>query len=700
MSEIGEVIETWPKRARTEEAPPCSSTQPRSYSLDISKENDRAFSRAKILSGKIHSLYNEFPEMKYILDFENLKVNVETAVEKYAAEVEESKNTIALPDELVRKCIAFLGKGHYGSVALASKKLHRFYKEEFGQESEYIEMATSLNLASHCLNELCTSLKEKDEILKAAAMNGNVEFLRYAVSNGYDLFQLVKMNRKRQYSAVLYHVSENEQNFSSKLVERGHLHVLKYLHEELSHYLGLQRYCKPAIQHGQLQILQWLKRIGCMDDNDLDFDFVDFCRYAIKSGKLQVLQWLLQNGYRIVGCGYEIIADAVRSESLEMIQYCFDEGFNRVQNNFVQEALKQTKDVKVFRLMYDLGYDFRGIGGWYHTASAEYFEIFKFLRSISIPWDDDIMRKIVKLGTLEMLQYAYEEGCSYTTHGEEYNVLFGSDKFSFAKLEYLVETGCKFDLDDPLNYSLVERRELAVLDYFIGIDSIFDNALLKKMFEHGEPWFEGISYLLEKGKNLEKFKSIEEVFRTRHSIDGIKYFHSQGLPWCLDPSRNNQLLSEIACFNDLEDVKWAFENGCKGGNLVPYVEEEWGRGGVRCLSNPNWRVNKRFFDENGMLHNPCLGETERRIEILVNAKEIDAKNAQDIGASHLKSIYSWFHIDFTILKSLIDHGYSFSSVSEKKSVTKEAYKYCCENSQNEDYRKRLALFVGMGVRGI
>ncbi|GFH55540.1 hypothetical protein CTEN210_12016 [Chaetoceros tenuissimus] len=701
LSVIGEVTETGRKRARREEAPPCSST--RSCSLEVSNENDRALSRAKKLSSKIHSLYNEFPEMKFLIDFENLKLNVEAAVEKYAEEVEESKNSITLPDELVRKCLAFLGKGHYGSIALTSKKLWKTYKEEFGRETGYLEMATSVDLASHCFNELCTTLKEKDEIIKAAAVNGNVDFLRYAVSNGHDLFQLVKMNYKRNYGVEgLHYALENEKKYSSKLIERGHLHVLKYLHEELNHFLGLQRYCEPAIQHGQLEILEWLLSIGCLGDDDLDFDFVDFCRYAIKSGKLKVLKWLLQRGFRIVGCGYKIIADAVRSESLEMIQYCFDEGFNRVQNTLVQEALKEIKNVKVFRLMYDLGYDYRGIDGWYHTASAEYFEIIKFLRSISIPWDDDILREIVEHGTLEMLQYAYEEGCSWTTHGEEYSVLFGSDEFSFAKLEFLMETGCKFDHDNPLNYSLLERRELALLDYFIGIDSIFDNELLKKMFNHNgsEPWFVGISYLLEKGKHLEKFRSIEEVFQRRHSIDGIKYFHSQGLPWCLDPSRNTQLLSKIACFNDLDGVKWAYENGCKGGNSIPYVEVECGSSGMRCLCNPNWRVNKIFFERNGMLHNPSLSETESRMEIFVNAEEIDAKNAQEIGASHLKSLYSWFHIDFAILKILIDHGYTFRSISEQKSVTKEAYRYCCEHSQNEDYRKRFALFVGMGVRGL
>lgn len=39
-------------------------------------------------------------------------------------------------------------------------------------------------------------MKEKDEMLKAAAVNGNVDILRAAVKDGYDLFPLVAMKKK------------------------------------------------------------------------------------------------------------------------------------------------------------------------------------------------------------------------------------------------------------------------------------------------------------------------------------------------------------------------------------------------------------------------------------------------------------------------------------------------------------------------
>ncbi|GFH47870.1 predicted protein [Chaetoceros tenuissimus] len=94
----------------------------------------------------------------------------------------------SLPDEVLSNCLSYLGQGHYGSIGLASKKLHKAYKAKFGRETTYLEMATSVNLARYCLNILCKSLEEKDNMLRAAAVNGNIDILRAAVTDGHDLF--------------------------------------------------------------------------------------------------------------------------------------------------------------------------------------------------------------------------------------------------------------------------------------------------------------------------------------------------------------------------------------------------------------------------------------------------------------------------------------------------------------------------------
>ncbi|GFH46247.1 hypothetical protein CTEN210_02721 [Chaetoceros tenuissimus] len=697
------ILESGRKRARTEEAP---------TSTDSSSGNSYRDERVTQILNSLSDLSNEFPEIKLIIDFENLQANVETAVEKYAKDL-ETKNRkdiiltnygqgkvplYSLPDEVLSNCLAYVGKGYYGSVALTSKKLYEAYKKEFGNKTAYLEMATSVNLANYCLSELCTNLQEKDEFLKAAAVNGNIDVLRCAVSSGYDLFPLVAMNY-RSYDTYKgrvekYIANEDSANNivkSFKLVQRGHLHVLKYLHEKLNHNLGLQRYCKPAVQYGQLEILQWLQSIGYLGNAPLHTE-ADYCNYAIKMGNVEVLQWLLQNGYEIKAPMFSIhgsiLADAIRSKSVEMIRYCYSLGYNDLLQHSIEEAIIEARNKEVFRVMHDLGYDFGWIDERWCTACADYnFEIIKFLRSISVPWYDDFMKEIVKFGTLEMIKYAHEDGCPWTTCpiGVEYSILLNTSRWSIEKFEYIKDNGCSFDYDESrdymLQYSLIQKKNFKVLDHFIGKNHEFDNEIFIKMLkrepwneglEDNEPWFEGISHLLENSKHVENFKSLEEVFHERQNIDGIKYFHSLGLPWCVESSRNTQLLSKLACYNGLDDVKWAYENGCIGGDLVPYIDEEWDSDEIR--QRDEWTANQAFFEKNGLL-------------------------SQEFKDALSESEHLFFRIDLTSLENLVEDGYTFCSPSEKKSVTKEAFNKCCQHPySNKDYRKRFIIIQRIGIK--
>ncbi|GFH55542.1 hypothetical protein CTEN210_12018 [Chaetoceros tenuissimus] len=710
--------------------------------------------RAKKISTRLSVLLKEFPELKFVIDFENLQAITETAVVKYVEEKEAKKRKnqlhmnygqktvplYSLPDEALSNCLAYIGKGHYGVVGLVSKKLYEAYKGEFGSETAYLEMATSVKLTNHCLSELCKTLEEKDEILKAAAVNGNVDILRAAVKNGYDLFPLIAMKKKTQHeydndsvdeddinsdrkarvtTFDVYYIGEREKKNLlpskkvnlSKLVERGHLHVLKYLYQELNYFLGLQRYCYPAIQHGQLKILEWLDSITVMKTSALHLGYMDngtlsnkgYCDYAIKSGNVEVLKWLLQNGYEI--SSLDVLPKAIRTNSIDMIQYCFDIGFDDLRGDSVQDAIKETKSVEVFRKMYELGYEFRGIKEWYCRASPEHFEIIKFLRSISIPWNDGIMKDIVADGTLEMIQYARQDGCPWTNRGAEYNFLFKNHRWSLDKLDYLIDNGCILDYEhssDLIN-TLTKKKELVLLHYFVGKNASFDNKLFRKILNdwYCNMWTEGISYLLEKGKNVENFQSIEEFFHKHTGFDRIKYFHGLGLPWCVDSSRNTHLLSKIACYNKLDDVKWAYKNGCKGGDLVPFVKEEWEEYGIR--HEAKWRENQAFFEENGMLDKTILKKNEFSYLNSKNAQEIGDAKVQMLSSSQILRPHSaWFILHYSLLRTLVDHGYTFRSKLEKESVTKKAYIECCNDWYNdqtfEDCRKRLALFVNMGVR--
>ena len=185
MSTSGKFSESGRKRARMGEATSFASVGNKNDDDDGLKEASASNAlRANEISNKLSALLKEFPEMRFIIDFEILQANVETAVVMYEEEKEAKKHETqllmnygektvplySLPDEVLSKCLSFVGKGHYGLVGLVSKKLNETYKKEFGRETAYLEIATSVKLANYCLNDLCKCLEEKDEFLKAAAV--------------------------------------------------------------------------------------------------------------------------------------------------------------------------------------------------------------------------------------------------------------------------------------------------------------------------------------------------------------------------------------------------------------------------------------------------------------------------------------------------------------------------------------------------
>ncbi|GFH46318.1 hypothetical protein CTEN210_02792 [Chaetoceros tenuissimus] len=722
-----EPIESGRKRARTENAPcllATSSSTSSSSSDDIRTiemqiEKDDATStftpiidvkkRAIELSTQLAALSKDFPEMRLMFDFENLQ-KVETTVENYNAKVllnrrDESVSLYSLPDEILLKCLSFVGKGHYGLVALASKKLCKAYKEEFGKDgikTSYLEAAMTMNTVQYCIEEgkLSRWTSGQDELFKAAAVNGNVDILRYAVSSGHDLFPLIEMKKEKMYegcnSDCSYEDEDSDDSYChlyghenlAKIVERGHLHVLKFLKEELNHHWGLQKYCIPAIEFGQLEILKWLKSVGCIDQDDFLYkNRIDFCQIAVRSGKIEVLKWLLSEGYHFKHglANDSVITNAIATKSIEMIQYCLDLGYD-FNVYYIEDAIKSTKSIEVYSALYDLGYEFQEIKELADYYDLEFsFKVVKFLRSKSIPWGENMMKDIVRHDNLELIQYAHENGCPWTTTGDEFYALIDRRNFRLESFKYLADNGCSFDYTsssrcDQITTKLSYETEFAVLDHFVGKDSTFDNQLFEKMLRNGY-WTEGIKYMINNGVGIHlKYNSIQEIFALEcHDIDVIKYFRSSlSLPWTLDETEKTMFLSQIACWNNLEGVKWALENGCEGGHQVSYVRDEWHDliNGIRG-SFTSWRENHKFFEENGML----------------------SFTIEDIGddqiAPGMIQKFGYEYLNF--LEFLINHGYAFPSHTKKQIMIKDAFKRSCHSASYEN-RKILSLFQQMEVR--
>ena len=244
----------------------------------------------------------------------------------------------------------------------------------------------------------------------------------------------------------------------------------------------------------------------------------------------------------------------------------------------------------------------------------------------------------------------------------------------------MIEIGCQIEYDSLVVNRLCRKKDLDVLKLFVGKNSTLDNALFKRVVKCDEwwcrsPWLEGITFVVENGKDIQNFQSVEQAFETCRNMEGLKYFHSLGLPWCLDTTRKILLLCEIACFNELDKVKWAYENGCKGGSCL---NEEDIKSEFR--DRKEWIANRSFFIENGIL-------------APMDIQEISIPELESQYASRTSMLLS---VDYSTLESLVDRGYNFCSSSEKESIIQLALTRCIDYPCMND-RKRLALFQKMVV---
>ncbi|GFH55528.1 hypothetical protein CTEN210_12004 [Chaetoceros tenuissimus] len=697
--------------------------------------------RADELSCKLRIFYQENPEMKYVMQCEKLQANMKSAVEKYRCEFKNERESplYSLPDEVLRRCLSYVGEDQFGLVAPASKKFCKAYKEEYGNQearltTSYKSASASSNTARFCVENLCKTLEEKDEIFKEAALSGNIDVLRYASSIGYDFLPIFcsKSKAKKYEECTFGNVFIG--CIIEEIVANGYLHILKYFHEELAFQFGTKAFCRPAIKHGQFEILEWLKSIDSLHFSSL--------RGVLASGRVDAFKWVKSLKVMYEDEPRWDINSAIYSESINMIQYCLEIGLHF--NDLSQAAVVDTDNIEVFRFCYEHGLEFgtfsmertlsRMSDGFYEAKkhgleyeAGKYFEIVKFLLSIEVPRYEHMMELSICFGNLEMVQYAFENNFPFT----DYNTVLGfvdQGPTIPAKLKYLIENG--FDVSSYVcnnsqfhNDCILKSKDLTLLECFIGRNARFDNSVLRNIlhpretwqsrrsiqYSHHLPrhrttqivkeyepvWFEGVQFILTKGKNIEIF--IEDLFREDYlNMDLIKILRThERCHWTRKYEERNKFLCKIACTLAIEDVKWVYENGCRGGLPVPFDIELWRKDGM--MRRSQWYANYDFLSGHGILdfNIQMIGNECMQYDFSERFKDYGMKKIVEEMSC---SLYAYsLDLDVNLTSFLANRGYKYGFAAQKNVMTFLAYRKCCYDFC-ADNRKILALLLSLRTR--
>ena len=532
--------------------------------------------RTEELTHKIQDLAKSFPELKYIIDLPDLSKIVEPAVAKYKNEVateQNEKNSLLynVPDEILKSCFSYVGKGNFLLVAPVSKKFHHMYKtiikgdyDSFSKGDKwhtyYSIAAKNVSTAKYCLDIIGFDSGawyfgySPSQIFVEAAYKGHIEILKLA--RDLDTFSCFWSEDDDEIGLLRRPIE--------RIAELGHLNVLQFLHNKFNLHFALPMASRGAAYGGQIHILKWLK------DNNILYDFKEgqkdtLCYSALAGGKLDALIWLRQQGFNLSerlikrNSPFHLgnMATAIETGKIEMIEYCNDLGFSfEVQSSYTSRQCDclaiATGNIELIRYCSEIGLEFteRVLDYSYKYVTLDSL---KFLRSKSLSWSPETIEHAAKLNQFDVLKYAHENGCEWSS--ETWGCCMKQKpRINMDMVQYLHENNCPWEPVLNLNDVNDKTDRIRILEFIFTKKLPLDEEVL--FYCIGRNWLKEIKLIIENTALKDMPESLMYVTeKASCDLETMQYLYSKGIPF------GEGFLRERAAY-PREVPIWALENGC------------------------------------------------------------------------------------------------------------------------------------------
>jgi hypothetical protein len=577
----------------------------RTHHEDLSTEN-----RVEELQDKILALKEEFPELACI-DQRKLHSCLDSAITKYKSDQGRLENErhcplYKLPNEILQKCFEYVGNKSYLFTAMVSKKFHDAFTSKFvsvfhknsGKMTSYRYGACSTPLAKHCIETLCKTQSERDQIFIAGAVNGNIEILEYGREEGYDLLPIINRfgfediffserisERDLRYIQVEALVGYSDDGCSeessgiARIAREGHLHVLKYLYEKVNFRMGMQLASYEAIRNGHLDIVEWLHSIDYLEELiTVDEEGSERLRcFCDEYCPAEVLKWLIENGYYtefnhtefssfyenvlkladkdLLDCclskGVEFEEESINSlayfGNVEFAKYCEEKGLMMTSDAYLNAG--ETGDLEMVKFLHKSGIPWNND----FTKTTRNFEILKFAHENGCPWHPKTSVH-VNYGDLKMLKYLYyTSGCPWNPNA--FQAFFHrGEKATVEVFRFMHKNDCPWD--KSFSQIIIEMENISFLKYLHESGLPYESDLLALALTR--QWLDGVQYIIESEMQCKRPKNFSQRIIETKNISLLKYLHESGLPY------ENKLL-ELALRKPwwLDGVKYIIESEMK-----------------------------------------------------------------------------------------------------------------------------------------
>ena len=217
------------------------------------------------------------------------------------------------------------------------------------------------------------------------------------------------------------------------------------------------RICELAAGHGFLGLLQWGRLQGAR--------WLDTCNEAALNGHMHVLEWAHAQGQG----GSQIYSAAALGNQIPIIHWAKAKGYPVISkqeslsyqgHNFFVELVK-LGNLEALKWAFENGFS-SDVDLCNYAAESGQLDMLKFLRSVGHTWDASVTRHAASKGHFEMLKWAIGQGCPI------YTGIMGCAAFSgqVEILDWLVETQAQA-LDDSCVWAAARGGHLPLLQELV-----------------------------------------------------------------------------------------------------------------------------------------------------------------------------------------------------------------------------------------
>ena len=191
---------------------------------------------------------------------------------------------------------------------------------------------------------------DRDQVLRYAALNGNLDWVKRIVEKGADV------NKSERHRMTPLHFAAIS----------GNPALVEYLVEHDANVNAKDIYEKSALLYaaevGSLELVKYLAEHGA-DVNEADPYDETALHYAAESGSLELVKWLVDQGLDINAkdsnhSKYSVLLYAVESDSLELVQWLVERGADiNVTDDYGKNALWHAKSLELVQWLMEQGVD-------------------------------------------------------------------------------------------------------------------------------------------------------------------------------------------------------------------------------------------------------------------------------------------------------------------------------------------------------